>query len=197
MGLLDRLFGKGGPASPEEAAAEAKALLDDAARFSSATAKDAIQALRKEGRRLYDALGMGRELGELYRRRAIEAWTREDPAVKSLAWPTVAVVPWDTWPEPMMKDLTAMAAERNEDAIYLVPPDRRNPRDALSELEGLKELAAIPDAALVVLGEEGVLARRDFLIEASRTIAPESEDIIQDLMDAAEQSGKKVRTVVV
>jgi hypothetical protein len=111
-------------------------------------------------------------------------------------FPAVRVVLWSTWPEPKMRDVRSLAEQTSEEVIHLAAPPARSHHDALAELEGLRLLAQDERAALVTVGEDDLLARRSFLLEACAGLAPESEDIGQDFFDFAREHGWKTNTVV-
>ena len=196
MGFFKGLFGKGDEAPDVDLATQAKGVLAGARDTALYDPKAALKTLGKEGKRLYPLFRVGGELHDEYRGVTAEAWAKSEGLVATPATPTVVAIPWDTWPEPMLRDLAARAQDAEEDILYFTPPEKRSHRNAMAELDGLKRLANDDAVVMVVIGEEAMMFRRPFLLEAGRRLPPETEEIGQDLMDFAEERGLKVGMVV-
>ena len=196
MGLWKTIFGGGGNLSEEEQREQARAGIVQVQEICLADPKKALKSLRKLGKQFHDLLRLQGELHGEFRRAAVEAWSRTGGVWVGGELPSVKVVLWSTWPEPKIKDVLALAQQVDEDVIHLAAPPERSHRDALAELEGLAVLAGEKQAALVTVGEEDLIARRSFLLEACSSINPDYEEIIQDLLDFARDHGWKTGTVV-
>jgi hypothetical protein len=79
---------------------------------------------------------------------------------------------------------------RNLGEMVAAPLDTRS-RDALSELEALDTCAKDLKTVMIVIGDENMMFRRDFLHTAGQGTDLQSEDVGQDLADHAAALGTK------
>jgi len=196
MGLWKSIFGGADNMSEEERREQARAGIVQVQEICLADPKKALKSLRKLGKQFHDLLRLQGELHGEFRKAAAEAWSRTETAWAGAELPSVKVVLWSTWPEPKIRDVRALAEQVDEEVINLAAPPDRSHRDALAELEGLTVLARDKQVAFVAVGEEDLIARRSFLLEACSSINPDYEEIIQDLSDFARDHGWKTGTVV-
>jgi hypothetical protein len=188
MGLFAGLFGK--KLSRQEQLEQAAKLMEETRQLaSSSSPKKALKHLRKESRPLYSVVGLEGELHPAYAELVEHLWAQQAP--RSGRLPSVKVVHWSTWAEPKFGDLHDAASRMEEDLLYCLAPLDTRSQDALSEIEALDTFANDPEIVMIVIGDENMMFRRGFLIDALQGTDRESEDIGQDLLDHAGRIGKK------
>ncbi len=188
MGFFSKVLGKA--PSREEQVLEARTLLREAREASAYSARKALQMLKKQGKTLYDAVGIGGELHREYMQ-LVEDIRAMQTAESSPPLPTVAVVPWNTWQNPMLQDLSESARHMGSDIMYCKAPGSRSCNNAFLELEAIRFFASDPRVAMVIIKEEDMMFRKSFLLEAAEALDPTLEEIGQDLADYARQTGRK------
>ncbi|MDZ7842642.1 MAG: hypothetical protein U5R46_17725 [Gammaproteobacteria bacterium] len=190
MGVLASLFG--GKLNEQEQVQGARALLDEARSVAALDPEKAIRKLRRDLKRHYQAVTFDglvhAQFRELVQPLLDQAASHADQL------PSVRVTLWSTWNDPMIGDLTQLAADMKEDVLYCKAPAARGTRDAVAELEALDTFARNDQVAMIVIGEEDMLFRRSFLVEAAGGTDPQSEDVGQDLADFATKRGLKTES---
>ena len=188
MGIFSGLFGK--KLSREEQLDQAGKLIEETRQLagSSSPAK-ALTHLRKGARPLYPVVGLKGELHSAFSELVEHLWAQQ--AARNGRLPSVKVVPWSTWAEPKVGDLQAVATDMEEDILYCLAPLHTRTQDALSELEALDTFANDPETVMIVVGDENMMFRRDFLLTTDQGVDLQSEDVGQDLADHAAALGKK------
>ena len=189
MGFFSNILGK--TTSKEKQLLQAGALLREARETSAYSPKKALQMLKKQGRTLYDAVGIG---GELHREyvQLVEEVLAMETLESSPALPTVEVIPWRTWHNPKLQDLYAMARDMGSDIMYCRASGSRSCNNAFLEVEALRFFASNPSVVMVIIQEENMMFRKSFLLEAAETLDPALEEIGQELADYARQTGRKM-----
>ncbi len=189
MGFFSNILGK--KTSKEEQVRQAGALLREVKETSAHSAKKALQMLKKQGKTLYKAVGIG---GELHREyvQLVEEVQAMETLESSPALPTVEVVPWSTWNNPKLQDLNAMARDMGSEIMYCRAAGSSSCNNAFLEVEALRFFASDPSVVMVIIQEENMLFRTSFLLEAAETLDPALEEIGQELADYARQTGRKM-----
>ncbi len=185
MALLKKLFGGDGPESEEDRIRQARSALDAA---RTEPPDKAMKSLRKHGRTFYGLFGVGRELHGEYLN-AVAAARERGASEATRPPPRIEMLPWTTWDDPMMKDLTATARESDAELLYITGVDAKGPLDAMLEVDVMGQFNDNDRLAMVILGEENMMFRRSFLLAASENVPPEAEELGQDLLDYARRAG--------
>lgn len=191
MGILKGLFGKKG--TEAERRTEAAAALEEIGSGSQLSPDAVLKALRKRQRNFYAWWRIGGEMHEDFRRIAQTALDRLE-AADMLPAEAVEVVPWETWDAATVGDVIDKAAATPAAALLLTAPAKRAHGNALAEVQALRALAEA-DTVLVAIDEEDLLVDCAFLRSLGGDVAPDHEEVAQDLMDAAKARGRKVQTV--
>ncbi len=191
MSLFESLFGKKlhGP----ELRVQAAAALQEIEKGSPLSPDAVLKSLRKKQKPFYAFWRMGGEMHAEFRRVAQAALDRLAP-VEILPAHEVAVVPWETWETPTVGDVLRKAFGAEATALLLSAPEKRSHKNALAELEALRVLAN-PDVVMVMIDEEDLLVDCAFLRALEGRIDPETEEVGQDLADAAKALGYTVQAV--
>jgi len=194
MSFFKKLFRNTAPLSEEGQRDLAVSLLKEAEAAAPCNPAQALATLARNSKPAYDLLRIGGAMhGEL--RAFVERnWLRLGTG-KHVPSSTVEVICWAAWEYPTVRDLSQWAAKAQAEILYLAPPPKRNPRDAIAELEALSLFVA-PDTAMVTVGEEGMFFRRSFIVEAGKVLSIESEEIGQDMLDQAKALGLKTGMIV-
>lgn len=81
------------------------------------------------------------------------------------------------------------------EVLYCTAPESRSCCNAVFELEALRCFAEDPSTVMATIGEEDMMFRRSFLLEASQALDPDAEELGQEFLDYAETIGKRVVAV--
>lgn len=184
MAFLKSLFGKSGDAQEQEK--KARETLESLSEGLPQNPQSLLKQLEKIGRQFYECFGLGKSLHDDYRQALIEVEKRLPASELSpYPFPTVEVIPWETWQYPTLGNLVEQAEKAVPEILYLTAPLKRSHRNTLAELDALRLFSKDPRIGMVVIGEEDMMFRREFLHEAGQRISPDTEDIGQDLADFA------------
>ena len=194
MSLFGSLFGGSKALSEEKQRELASSLLQEAESLARGNPKKAIGLLARKGKPVYELWRLGGELHGEFRALVEKTWTREGHGelIDSAA---VLVIPGENDTYPTVGELVEKAAASEAEVVYLPPPLKRSPRNAVAELEALRYLVD-PEVGMVIVGEEGMFFRGTFVLAAGKKVDPNSEEVGQDLMDEAQARGLKVAMVV-
>ncbi|MEW6668447.1 MAG: hypothetical protein AB1512_24810 [Thermodesulfobacteriota bacterium] len=184
------LFSRSETLSEEEQVRQAQLLIIEMRQVSTHSPEKAIKLLRKRAKPLYEALSFHGRVHEELKQLIQAIWSR-DPAQAVTELPTVETIPWSAWKEPKVRDLHAKALGMVCEILYCRGRESRSSNDAVLELEALRYFAMDPNTVMAVIGEEDMMFRRSFLVEASQQLDPDSEELGQDFMDHARRTGKK------
>jgi hypothetical protein len=195
MPFLKGLFSGKKLLSEEEQREVAASVLREAENLALDNPRKAVAVLGRKGKPAYDVLRIGGPMHMEFRSVVENMWSRQSPC-ELLPSSVVEVICWDSWEYPTIRDITARAEATEAEVLYLTPPPKRSPRDALAELEALR-LLRDPKMAMVSVGEEGMFFRRSLILEAGKHLPADSEEIGQDMMDLAKAQGLQVGVVVV
>ena len=154
----------------------------------------AIALLGSKGKPVYELVRIGGTMHREFRNIVEKTWGRQGSCAL-LDSSAVEVDCWDTWEYPTAGDLIDRAESAATDVLYLAPPPKRNPRNAVAELEALRWLKD-PQIAMVTVGAEGMFLRCSFVLGAREHVKADSEEIGQDMVDLAKAQGLKVALVV-
>lgn len=190
MGIFGSLFG--GKLTEQEQVQGARALLDEVRPVAAQVPRKAIRQLRRGLKRYYQAVTFDGLVHAQFRELVQPLLEQPGSHVDQL--PSVRVTLWSTWNDPMIGNLTRLAAGMKEDVLYCKAPAARGTRDAVAELEALDTFARNDQVAMIVIGEEDMLFRRSFLVDAADDTDPQSEDVGQDLADFATKQGLKTES---
>jgi hypothetical protein len=111
----------------------------------------------------------------------------------ALGWigpiPGVAAFSWKHWDGfPTVADILDLATNCNEPVLFLYEPPTRFSRGPVGEIEALRVLEENSQLLMVVIGEANTFLRRDLLLSVAPHLNPDSEEILQDLVDACKIS---------
>ncbi len=195
MSLLSYLFGGKTPLPEAKQRELAASLLQEARALAANKPKKALSLLRHKSKPAYDVLRIGGSLHDEFRSLVVRIRSRREqcPFLPSTA---VEVICWDTWQHPMLRDIADRARETEAEVLYMTPTPKRNPRDAMAELEALQMLYD-PEVGVMTIGEEGVFLRCSLILAAAGNLPDDAEEIIQDMLDQAKVQGLKVGWVTV
>lgn len=193
MGLFSKIFGEKDNRPDEEEAADA---IKEAQDLITIRSSDAMKSLAKTGSKYHELTTFDAPLHESFRNAVIEAWERQNSTSFEGDVPSVKMVPWETWPQPMMKDLAEIAREMQEAVMYLVPPEKQRPKSAQAEVLSLIRISQEERTVGVLIGEEAAMFSREFILDASENIPPDYEEILQDLSDYAEKNNLTLGMIV-
>jgi len=194
MSLFQKLFGGKQPLSEQEQRKLAASLIEEADALALTNPDKAIALLGSKGKPAYELLRIGGAMHREFRSLVEKTWARQAPCAL-LDSSAVEVDCWDTWEYPTVGDLINRAESAAADVLYLAPPPKRNPRNAVAELEALRWLKD-PQIAMVTVGAEGMFLRCSFVLGAREHVKADSEDIGQDMIDLAKAQDLKVAVVV-
>ncbi|TVQ37210.1 MAG: hypothetical protein EA370_07105 [Wenzhouxiangella sp.] len=185
MGFLSSLFG--GKLTEQEQVQRAHGLLDEVRPMADQSPAKALRRLRSGLKPCYEAVTFDGLVHADFRQLVQPLLKQKDSPAYQL--PSVRIVPWSTWSEPRIGDLTRLAGEMGEEVLYCRAAAGRSARDAVAELEALDTFASKEQVAMIVIGDEDMLFRRTFLVDAARGTDLQSEDVGQDLADYATRQG--------
>jgi len=146
----------------------------------------ALRQLRKAGIRRYEDFGFNAIAWESYAglHAELTAVTPEEISC--------VILRWSMWDQPTVGDLIEAAREIKEELVYLCgDPGKRYAPSAADDAAALHLMASEGICPMVLLGDDDLLVRRQFLIRIEPVIDPRTEDVIQELIDAATQVGLK------
>jgi len=182
------LFGRRKITEPGTAV-EAAAVLVEALNGAGADPRASLKALEGFGRDLHHWFGMQGELHGEFSAGVLKAWRATDPSCCPAGFPSVTTVDWERWDAPTMGDLWVTAEAAPGEVLFIGTSGRRATRSALKELEALRMMAGDPRMGMTVYCQENVFLRKDFLLGTRGVLRPDSEDILQDLMDFCNTGG--------
>jgi hypothetical protein len=182
------LFGRK-KTSELETAADAAAMLAEALSGAGADAKASLKALEGLGRDHHRWFGLEGELHREFADEVLKAWRATDPSRCPDSFPSLTLVDWERWDAPTMRDLWETAGTAPGEVLFIGTSGRRATRNALKELEALRLLAGSPLMGMTVYCQENVFLRKQFLLGTRGVLPPDSEDILQDLLDYSTTRG--------
>lgn len=151
--------------------------------------KRILKQLRKSGKDIYDWFGLEGGLHREFQAAVLSVWRRTDPCCCKNGLPSVSIMEWEQWEAPMMKDLLEVSDELDTEVLYIRTSGKHLVRDALMELEALRLLVSNPLMGMAIYFQENVFLRREFLLGAKGSVSPDSEEILQDLVDVCSSRG--------
>ncbi len=121
--------------------------------------------------------------------------------MEALGWsgpvPAVSPHPWHEWEGRLtVADVLDLARKTEEPVLYLYQPPGRSDRGPVAEIEGLQALAGDEQLVMVVTGGANALIRRDLLLLVAEAADPGSEEILQEITDAARKKGFRVLAII-
>ena len=120
---------------------------------------------------------------------------------QALGWsgpvPDVRAYPWSTWHGRItLGDIVTLARETIEPVLYLYVPPGRLDRGPVAEIEALEALAEDEQLVMVVVGEMNTFLRCDLLAGLVGLADLETEEILQEIVDAARKAGLRTLSIV-
>jgi hypothetical protein len=82
-----------------------------------------------------------------------------------------------------MKHLWEATESCSTEVIFVRTTGKRQTKNAFKEMEALRLLSENSSMGMIVFFQENVFLRRNFLIASRGSIPPDSEEILQDLVD--------------
>ncbi|MFW6303579.1 MAG: hypothetical protein ACOC2L_03065 [Candidatus Sumerlaeota bacterium] len=191
MGLLEELFKE----KPSEKDLHAKAgeTLEQLEVTAQSDPKQALKQLRKRQKDFVPWWRMGGEWHGRFRKVALMALGEDDEKFL-LTENDIERLCWNDWDGVTMGDILQKAEASTARALLLDPPDKRYHKHPLIEIEALRAMAD-SNVVLVVLDEESLLVECEFLRSLAGQVDPKTEEIMQDLTDAAADRGRECATV--
>lgn len=173
----------------------AASLLQEAQALAANKPKKALSLLRRKSKPAYDVLRIGGAMHGEFRSLVVRIRSRREqcPFLPSTA---VEVICWDTWQDPMFHDIADRTRKTEAEVLYIPPSPKRNPRDAMAELEALQMLYD-PEVGVMTIGEKGVFLRCSLILATVGNLPDDAEEIIQDMLDQAKVQGLKVGWITV
>jgi len=152
-----------------------------------------LASLARLGRREVALVGLGGPLHQPFRDAVIVAWTgiRGGDPVKL---PTATLVSWRRWREPTASSVVEWARRQDHSVLVVVDDDGHSRRDAVLQLDALRQFAERPSVAMVTIDGIDLFARRRFLVHVGAGEVGVPRDIIRELADRAGAVGYEVVT---
>ncbi len=170
---------------------EVQMVMDEAEQLLGVKPKAALKKLDMLKGDAYPLVTFGGPYNERFTRLCLQGLGGGEPL------PAVAAFPWKRWENyPTVGDLLTLAGELSEPVLYLfAEPTRRSPGPAV-EIEGLHTLMSDEQLVMLVMGEMNTFFRRDLLLTIGPGADVDSEEVLQEIMDAARKSGFRSLTVI-
>gem|GEM_PF-3146377 len=178
MGLFGRKRSKSA-----ETTKEALGVLEETIREVGGDNKAVLKALGAIGRNLYPWFGLCCELHSIYASEVLKIWQLEDRSCCGNGFPPVSILEWESWNRPMLKDLWSAAKNLDTEVLFIRTSGKRKITNALKELEALRLLSGDTRIGMTVYSQENVFLKTDFLLQSRSSLPPDSEEILQDLVD--------------
>lgn len=182
MGILNWFGRRAEEPNPQEGLAEVSRL----AETDPPTAEKSLRRLLRASPATF-AIG-GAHAADLAR--VVESLDARSSAGTAAPLPRCVLVGAQGATGPTLADFLAAGRSESADALCLAWTEPAQ-QDPWAQVEALRILREEPEVALVLVGEECLIARRAFLL-AFDPKHPESEEISQELIDEAKATGWQV-----
>jgi len=195
MGFFSKLRGGNDSAPPADQAQVAANVLVKVKQLLDTDPPAAEKLLRTQAEKFRAQFGIGTALHESFRDLVFTIWRARDPVAPAFILPSYRL---NSWKGLETFDQVIMAArEMNEEVLYIAPDFPGQDATPLEQLEALADFSRDLHMVMVFLGEEILLMRRSFILEAAGAVGPEVEEWPMEMAELAKKRGLVVKGMMV